>query len=80
MTGKKKKTPQNLEIKIYHESLSGGGGLEKKKLPGARRKGPSCHTNWKKNNQEIRNQLVKRKKKKPTVKCCEATITKSAQY
>ena len=32
-----------------------------------------------KKNQEICNQLVKRKRK-PTVKCCNVTITESAQY
>ena len=71
---KKQKTHQNSEITIYLESLP---GKKVKGYPGEKkRKGQPCHTNWK--NQEICNPLVQ--KQKTTAKCCDATITKSAQY
>ena len=72
VTRKRKKTRQNSEITIYLESLP---GEKRKRLSGEKKEKANLVTPIEKN-QEIRNQLVKRTK--PTAKCCDATITKSA--
>ena len=72
VTGKKK-MPEFRDKNISWITVQG----KKKKVIGKKKRKANLVTPFEKI-QEIRNQLVKRKK--TTIKCCEATITKSAQY
>ena len=75
---KRKKNRQDLEIIISRITARG----EKKNIIGPKKKEKKEKANFVtpvEKNQEICNQLVKRKRK-PTVKGCKATIAESAQY
>ena len=72
---KRKKKRQDLDIIISWITARG----KRKKYHRTKKKEKANFVTPVEKNQEICNQLVKRKRK-PIVKCCNATITESAQY
>ena len=75
--GDKEKEKKNKNSEITNlESLH---GEKKKKVMGSKkRRGQLRHTTWKKKNE--RYSISWSKEQKSAAKCCNATITKSAQY